>query len=103
MSDSDAIQSRLENYASSAVKQGSVIQISESHPIFSLHGTLMIVEEVKSWGVQGYVQIPYKGTAFFRVSNGSYYLVGEAVLALADTEDTEDEDDDTEDLLDNLS
>lgn len=38
-------------------------------------GALLVVTEVKSWGVQGYVRVP-DGAAHYRAKNGTFEHVG---------------------------
>lgn len=57
-------------------KEGDVIQITDSNDKW--FPCLLIVSEVKSWGVQGYVSIPMKGDAYYRIDNGKFELVGVA-------------------------
>ena len=43
-----------------------MVQIDPTHdPRFG--GCFMLVEEVKSWGVQGFVKLPAQGDAYYRV------------------------------------
>lgn len=60
------------------IKKHDVIQI---HPEHSWGGCLAIVDEVKRWGVQAYVQIPLKGSAYIRLEHGLFEYVGKAVFA----------------------
>ena len=60
------------------IKVGSVIQVKETIPAWG--GCLMIVDEVKQWGVQCYMRIPgreIKSTAM-RLHHSEYYYIGEA-------------------------
>ena len=47
---------------------GDVVQIDPEHDPECFGGSLLIVTEVKSWGVQGYVDIPGEGQAYYRVA-----------------------------------
>ena len=60
------------------VKVGSVIQVKETIPAWG--GCLMIVDEVKQWGVQCYMRIPGRKiqTATLRLNHSEYYYIGEA-------------------------
>jgi hypothetical protein len=64
------------------IQVGSVVQIDPDHdPAFG--ACLLIVTEVKAWGVQGYVRIPSKsatgsGDAYYRVAFDKVAYVGEA-------------------------
>jgi hypothetical protein len=63
------------------VKKNDVIQIALTN---RWAGCLAIVDEVKEWGVQCFVEIPLKGTAFYRVNNNEFEVIGEAVFILAE-------------------
>lgn len=62
------------------IKVGSVIQIKETIPAWG--GCLMIVGEVKEWGVQCYMRMPGRDkdalTTALRVNHSEYYYIGEA-------------------------
>ncbi len=62
------------------VQQGDVVQIDpESHARFA--ACLMVVTDVKNWGLQGYIIVPGvtgSDRAYYRVNNGGYAKVGVA-------------------------
>lgn len=61
------------------IQVGSVVQIDPEHdPKFG--GCFMVVDELKSWGVQGYVQIPGHrgGQAYYRCPFESMAFIGQA-------------------------
>lgn len=62
------------------VKVGSVIQVKETVPAWG--GCLMIVQEVKEWGVQCYMRLPGREmkTTYLRLNHSEYYVIGEAEL-----------------------
>lgn len=60
------------------VKVNDVIQCNEKTNIWE--GCLMIVEEVKEWGVLAGLKIPNQGTAYLRLKHDQYELIGKAVL-----------------------
>lgn len=66
------------------VEVRDVVQITdESHHWF---GALIIVSEIKSFGVQGFAPIPHNdgsgtGQAYIRLETGKFERVGKAVLA----------------------
>lgn len=60
------------------VKKGDIIQARED--VGTWAGTLLIVDEVKDWGVQAYTIIPVKGAAFIRLKHDEYYWCGMAVI-----------------------
>lgn len=64
------------------IKIGSVVQIDPMHDII-FGGSFMIVTDVKSWGVKGYVSVmpsPHAagGLAYYRVPFDKIAYVGEA-------------------------
>ena len=62
------------------LKRGSIIQANENAGDWC--GTVLIVDEVKSWGVQAFVHIPMKGDAFIRLKPEQFEILsnGEAVF-----------------------
>lgn len=48
------------------LKRGSIIQANENAGEWC--GTILVVDEVKSWGVQAFVHIPMKGDAYIRLT-----------------------------------
>ena len=60
------------------LNKGSVIQANEKAGEWC--GCLLIVEEVKFWGVMAGMKIPFEGTAYIRLKNGQFDYIGEAVL-----------------------
>jgi len=72
----------MSNEVTYLIKVGDVMQIDPAHDeVFG--GCLLIVTEVKSWGVQGYVDIPApkdeRGLAFYRCKYENCALVGPAM------------------------
>jgi hypothetical protein len=57
---------------------GDIVQIVDKKERF--YPCLLIVTEVKSWGIQGYLHVPGKGQAYYRIGNGKFVVVGHAVL-----------------------
>jgi hypothetical protein len=52
-----------------------VVQIDPAHDeVFG--GCLLVVTEVKGWGVQGFVQVPGQGQAYYRVRTEACARVG---------------------------
>lgn len=47
------------------LKRGDIIQANENAGDWC--GTILIVDEVKSWGVQAFVPVPFKGDAYIRL------------------------------------
>lgn len=69
------------------IKPGSIVQITdESHHWWP---ALIVVSEVKPWGVQGYTVVVDNtegpnGQAYIRLAEGRYELVGEAIIVAAE-------------------
>ena len=66
--------------------KGTIVQITDrDHHWFPC---LIIVDEVKSWGVKGYITYPVSNdgnpnnSAWIRLSNGEFKEVGEAKLVI---------------------
>lgn len=57
---------------------GDVIQATEKAGDWC--GCLLIVDEVKTWGVQAGMKIPFKGTAYMRLKDDQYEVIGKAVM-----------------------
>ena len=63
-------------YRDAHIKAGDIVQITErSNKWFP---SIIVVSEVKSFGVQGYVSIPMQGEAYIRLNKSDYEKVGEA-------------------------
>lgn len=61
------------------IKRGSIIQANDNAEDWC--GTVLIVDEVKSWGVQAFVRIPMQGNAYIRLRSDQFEVLGaEAVL-----------------------
>ncbi len=64
------------------IEEGDIVQIDpESDGKFA--ACLMVVTEVKNWGLQGYVTVPGSivggsGAAYYRVNHDNYVKVGVA-------------------------
>jgi sporulation protein YlmC with PRC-barrel domain len=61
------------------IKENSVVQINETGPEGWI-GCFVQVSEVKTWGVQGWVQIPQRGAAYIRLPFDTIDHIGEAIL-----------------------
>ena len=62
------------------VSKNDVIQVVEGVGNGSWTGCLMIVDEVKDWGVIAYLHVPMQGDAYLRLKHGEYEVIGKAVL-----------------------
>lgn len=65
---------------SEPVKVGDVVQLDpeeHTHHDGFWAGQLLLVTEVKSWGVQGYAQV-HKGRVYYRAENGTFKRIGHA-------------------------
>ena len=60
----------------------AVVQLNERTENKSFIACFMVVTEVKTWGVIGYVTIPGKGAAYYRAKSGTFDLIGETDLVL---------------------
>lgn len=61
------------------IKRGSIIQANERAGDWC--GTVLIVDEVRNWGVQAFVRIPMQGDAYIRLRSDQFEVLGaEAVL-----------------------
>lgn len=67
------------------IAKGDIVQILDPHHAWC--GCLLIVDEVKSWGVVAYITIPQSndgsepaGTAYNRLDKNTYEKVGKAAL-----------------------
>lgn len=66
------------------IKAGSVVQATEGAKDWA--GCLLIVSEVKSFGVQAYLHVPFQGDAYIRLTWDQIEYIGEAVLVPAHDE-----------------
>jgi len=69
------------------VSKNDVIQVIEGVGNGSWTGCLMIVDEVKDWGVMAYLHVPMQGDAYLRLKHGEYEVIGKAVLAHPDDDE----------------
>lgn len=68
----------------SDIRVGDIVQIKpETHRMHFFRAQLIIVTEVKTWGIQGYSQAE-NGQAFVRVKTEDFYRVGRAKLIADD-------------------
>lgn len=63
----------------------SVIQINENG-FWGWIGCICQVDEIKSWGVQAWVQIPMSGSAYIRLNWDQFEYIGDAILTLNENE-----------------
>lgn len=61
----------------SDLRVGDVVQIDPEHGA-RFGGCFMIVTEPKSWGAQGYVQVPAGGQAYYRCPTAAMVRIGTA-------------------------
>lgn len=79
------------------IKKNSVVQINEKGAEGWI-GCFVQVSEVKSWGIQGWVQVPLGGAAFIRLTWDHFDYIGEAIMGpvsddiVINTEDNNQED-----------
>lgn len=64
------------------IKLYDIVQVVPEH---KWCGCLVIVTEVKNWGIQGFVQVPMQGQAFIRLNHEDFEKVGEATFVLGNS------------------
>lgn len=64
--------------ANNMIKVGDVIQVNEKIPVWT--GCLMIVSEVKDFGVLAGMATPNSGTAYLRLKWEDFEYIGKAVF-----------------------
>lgn len=64
----------------SGLKRGSIIQANENAGAWC--GTVLIVDEVKSWGVQAFVHVPMQGDAYIRLKPEQFDVLSGGKAAL---------------------
>ena len=77
------------------LKEGAVVQITDpSHHWFPC---LLIVDEVRPWGIQGYAVVPISNAkpqstsqAFIRLETAQFKYIGEAKVTTGEEENTDD-------------
>lgn len=69
------------------LKRGTVIQINEN--VKDWCGCLMIVDEVKSCGVQAGMKTPLTGTTYMRLKHDQFEIIGQAALVPVNGDDDE--------------
>ena len=65
------------------MKKNSVVQINENGPEGWI-GCFVQVSEIKTWGIQGWVEIPKGGSAYIRLKSKEFDYIGEALLTKQD-------------------
>lgn len=70
------------------ITENSVVQINEKSPDVMWQGCFVQVDEVKTWGVQGWVNIPQtkgepSGNAYIRLNWDQIDYIGQAVMVPA--------------------
>jgi len=61
------------------VKVNSIVQVNETGPEGWI-GCLLQVSEVKSFGIQGWVQMPKQGAAYIRIKWEQIEYIGDAIM-----------------------
>lgn len=69
----------MENEKIKLVTENSVVQINEKGQDGWV-GCLVQVDEVKNWGIQGWVKIPRSGDAYIRLEWDVIDYIGQAVM-----------------------
>lgn len=63
------------------LQKGDIVQITDTNNKW--YPCLLVVDEVKAWGIQAYVSIPIEkgvGDAYYRIENGKFNKVGRAII-----------------------
>jgi hypothetical protein len=68
------------------IKVHDIVQITENGQEGWV-GCLLVVSEVRSWGILGYTKIPLQGDAYLRVPFDQLELVGRALLVHPEDEE----------------
>jgi hypothetical protein len=76
------LQTMLDRFIPAELKKHDIVQVNPG--LEGWGGCFVIVTEVKTWGIVGFVKIPYQGEAYIRVNNGDFEVVGEAAFAPAE-------------------
>lgn len=61
------------------IEKHDIVQVNKNH---EWTGCLVYVTDVKSWGIQGFVQIPLEGQAFIRLKDDEFEFIGRAALRI---------------------
>ena len=77
-SDNARVNKKLLGKQGEQIERGDIIQITDEGD--GWYPCLLVVDEVKLWGVQAYLSIPNKGDAYYRIENGKFRVVGKAVI-----------------------
>ena len=64
----------------------SIVQINENGCLGWI-GCICQVDEIKTWGVQAWVQIPMSGSAYVRLNWDQFEYVGDSMLILNENEE----------------
>jgi len=67
------------------MEKNQIVQVI--NPEHHWYAALVVVDEVKSWGIQGYLTIPQQGQAFIRLENKDIEVVGQAVIVAQESEE----------------
>lgn len=63
--------------SAATIEVGDVVQIAPAYDEW-FGGCLLLVTEVKAWGVQGFVKIPGSGDAYYRAPFTAVFRIGRA-------------------------
>ena len=70
-----------------SVSVNDVIQVNDNFENDQWTGCLMIVYEVKDWGVVAYLRVPMKGNAYLRLRHNEYEVIGKAAFVSKSSEE----------------
>lgn len=69
------------------VSVNDVIQVNDAFKNSKWTGCLMIVDEVRDWGVQAYLHVPMQGDAYLRLRHNEYEVIGKAAFVRKPSEE----------------
>jgi len=64
------------------IKRHSIVQINDKHEREEWIGCLVYVDEVKSFGIQGFIKVPTQGSIYIRLNFSEIDYIGEAVMQI---------------------
>ena len=70
------------------VQKGDVVQVMDNLPEWA--GTLLVVSEVKPFGVQAGMKIPFQGVTFIRLKWEEFELIGKSYFWFGEGEEAID-------------
>jgi hypothetical protein len=68
-----------ENSESNNLKVNGVIQVINDQNK-NLFGSILMIVEIRDWGVLASMRVPFKGAAYFRIKYGEFSYIGRSAL-----------------------